>query len=151
MGLQFSFRLVKSWAPARPNVRLLGLITYVWYKYHKYKHVWTTYANLSRSRRCTLMEHSHMSHIWKPQATSLSLSVCLGLFYTHRNYTCNHNAADNLNYHFGDVGVFRGEYLILWGHGWVCRSPSLPVKKLHTWLWEEGSGRVLRISRRTTV
>lgn len=41
------------------------------------------------------------------------ISLCLVLSYTHGNYTYNHNAADNLNYHFGVVGVFRGEYLIL--------------------------------------
>lgn len=39
----------------------------------------------------------------KPQTKSLS---CVLVSCAHGNYTCNHNAADNLNYHFGDVGGF---------------------------------------------
>lgn len=95
-------------------------------------------TNAGISWKCMLMENS--------EATKVS-PLLVSLFYTHTNDTLNHNTADNLKCHFGDVGVFRGEYLILWGHGWVCRSP---VSKNYTrgcGRREQGAGQVLRITR----
>lgn len=46
------------------------------------------------------MEIGHIS-----EATN-KISLCVLVSRAHGNYTCNHNAADNLNYHFGDVGGF---------------------------------------------
>ena len=57
---------------------------------------------------CTLMENSRISDAPQSKTSATSHTHT----HTHRN-TYNHNAADNLNYHLGDAGVFRGECLIL--------------------------------------
>lgn len=87
---------------------------------------------------CRLQTQKHAdagdAYSWKtvsylrPQLKSLRLALCI--FKARGNFTRNHNAADNLNYHFGACGGFPKR--VFDSSEVMVRFVDLPVCKNYT-------------------